>query len=86
MIIFAVTRNGFMDLKEIIFSEKHKVWVGNGVLSKEEIEEFKGDLTVINYPINPSNIEEIEGAIHTISEHHPEERIWIERVLPDPFT
>ncbi len=81
MIILATTRDGFFELEPVIKTGKHPVWIGSDVLSETELAEYRTngiDLTNFNFSINPENKEEVEDALATISEHHPNERVWQE--------
>lgn len=81
MIIFAVTKEGFLDLEPVIKSAKCPVWVGGSVLTEEELVSYRVlgvDITNFNYVIDPGNNKELDGALVTISEHHPDERVWLE--------
>jgi len=85
MVILIATRNGYDELKPIIFSGMYPVWVGADVLSQEEIDairELGVYLTNFCYSINVENFYEIEGAVNTINQHHPDERVWLEWLPP----
>jgi hypothetical protein len=56
------------------------MWVADGVLTEVEFEELLvSSITTFNYSIGLSDAAVIEGALDTIAEHHPNERIWVER-------
>lgn len=81
MVILIATRSGYEELKSIIFSGLYPVWLGAEVLSQEEINSIRVlgvDLTDFNYTINIQVLDEIEGAVETIREHHPGHKIWVE--------
>jgi len=81
MIIFAVTKEGFRELEPVIKTAKYPVWVGGNVLSESELDRYREmdiDITNFSYEIDPANDEELDGALATIAEHHPEERVWLE--------
>ncbi|WP_428241541.1 hypothetical protein [Gynuella sp.] len=81
MIIFAVTKNGFLELETVIKSGLYPVWVGANVLSEEELSNYREmdiDITNFSYEIDPSNDEELDDALITVAEHHPGERVWLE--------
>ena len=81
MIFFVVTKSGFLETKNLMKSAKCSVWVGGEVLSKAELASYRAmgmDITDFSYTINADNKKELDGALNTISEHHPKERIWLE--------
>ena len=83
MVIFAVTRNGFIELEPILSTGLYPVWVwvGDGVLDENEIDSLRSrnvDITKFNYEISPEDRKSLDGALSTIAEHHPGERVWIE--------
>jgi hypothetical protein len=82
MVVLALTRDGFEELRLRMGGVSNPMWVGEGVLYDFEIEKLRaggGDLSVLSYRIDPSDSAAIEGAIQTIAEHHPGHRIWVER-------
>lgn len=84
MVIFITTRNGYEEIKPLIFSTQYPVWVGAGVLSQQEIDAIRMlgvELTNFSYVINPDNRDHIECALETIGQHHPNQRVWFERIL-----
>lgn len=81
MVVFAITREGYIELESIIKTLNYPVWVGAGVLSTNELAELRSlglDLTEFSYAIEPNDIETIQGALETIAVHHPEQRVWVE--------
>ncbi|TLM73400.1 hypothetical protein ACONUD_16995 [Microbulbifer harenosus] len=81
MVIFVATKEGFKELEEIIRTGKYPVWVGAGVLSKEEMAEVREGgvyLTNFLYPIDLNDAEIVSDALESIALHHPEERVWLE--------
>ena len=81
MVVFAITREGYLELEPIIKTLNYPVWVGAGVLSTDELAELRSlglNLTDFSYAIEPTDIETIQGALETISMHHPEQRVWVE--------
>lgn len=58
------------------------LWLNKDVLTPAEIKSYRDsglDITAFAYPIDPKNQAQISEAFYTISEHHPEERIWVEQ-------
>ena len=81
MVVFAITRDGYLELEPIIKTLNYPVWVGAGVLSNSELAELRSlglDLTNFSYSIEPNDMETILGALADISTHHPGHRIWLE--------
>lgn len=81
MIIFASTKKGYSELESLVLSSKYPVWIGKGVLSDEEmslVREKGVNLTHFNHEIDVRNELELRGALQTIAEHHPGERVWLE--------
>lgn len=81
MVVFAITREGYLELEPIIKTLNYPVWVGAGVLSNSELAELRSlglDLTNFSYSIEPNDMETILGALADISVHYPGHRIWLE--------
>lgn len=81
MVILIAIRSGYEELKPLIISGEYPVWIGADVLSQLEVDSLRGlgvELSVFSYSIDPANIEDVEGALITISEHHPGQKVWVE--------
>lgn len=68
-------------MESTILSGKHPVWLSSGVLSQIEIDSLGQavtELSVFNYEIDTSVQAELEGALDTIKEHHPDMNIWVQ--------
>jgi len=81
MVIFAITREGFFQVEPLVRSGAYILWVGDGVLTQEEIKDLRDreiEVTDFSYSICPESKEEIDDALQTISEHHPNTRVWME--------
>lgn len=81
MVVFAITREGYIELEPIIKTFNYPVWVSAGVLSINELAELRNlglDLTDFSYAIEPNDMETILGALDTIALHHPGQRVWLE--------
>ena len=82
MVIFALTRNGFEEIQSVLGPLETSLWVNGEVLSQGEQARLRQDgipLAVFTRCIDPSDREAVRDAVDTIAEHHPEERIWVER-------
>jgi len=81
MIIFVLTKEGFKDMKPLIETGRFPLWFNGGLLDQEEIDsQISEDLEVssFNYVIDIEDEEALVGALLTVAEHHPNERIWSE--------
>lgn len=81
MVIFATTKSAYKEMESLILTGLHPVWLSNGVLEQEDIEELwaKGiDLSVLNYEVDSSNTEDIDCALSTVKEHHYGQNIWVQ--------
>ena len=79
MVLFILTRAGYEEMRPMISTSA--VWVNAQVLSNAEVNDLRVngvDLTCFTNPLDPHNADDLQMAIGTISEHHPEERIWVE--------
>lgn len=84
MVIFITSKKGFTEIKETIISKKWPVWIGQSILSETQIKKIRDQgvsLTVFNSDFSDSDSEEIENALYTIQEHHPDESILVERKI-----
>lgn len=84
MVIFVITKDGYLELEPIIKTAKYPVWIGADILSSNEIANLRKDgvnLTDFSYSIEPSDFETIQDALGDISLHHPGHRIWLECLL-----
>jgi hypothetical protein len=79
MVLFILTRQGFEDVQSLVATSA--VWVNCGVLSDAEISDLRSkgvDLTCFTRPLAELYGDATQSAIHTIAEHHPGQRIWVE--------
>ena len=86
MVIFALTRAGYFDVEPLIRSGSHVVWLNADLLDGATIEALRQSgvsVTTFSVPIDPNDIDAIDEAVATIEEHHPGERIWVERRAAD---
>jgi len=78
MIFLAITQNGLNEVLDLIGSTS-QIWCGSDAISKAEFEALRsGTLTRFDYSLKGAKAEVMRGAIETIVEHHPGERIWVE--------
>ena len=81
MATLILTRGGYDDLLKTLGRVPAQLWVNAGVLSEDELGELRTaghDVTNFTHEISPSNPTEIADAIHTVREHHPLQRLWVE--------
>jgi hypothetical protein len=81
MVFLILTREGFDELKKLFGRPPSPVWINHDVLSLGEIEAIRRDgIAATNYVryIDPFTVSAIEGAVRTLQEHHPGERVWVE--------
>lgn len=81
MVILILTKEGFSELGYFAGESKCPIWLNHGVLSQTEIDSFrkKGfNITNFYHEILLDDYEALKEALCTISEHHPDERIWVE--------
>jgi len=81
MVIFALTKDGYEEIADMIQSAEFSVWVNKGVLTDEEMNNLRRagvSLTNFTNYIAPTKLNAILEALETIGEHHPGERVWVE--------
>jgi len=82
MVVFAVTRAGYEELRRSLKETPSTIWLGEGVLTPSEIDALQRsgvNVTPFDHAIDPTDSVAIDGAVHTIAQHHPGETIWVER-------
>jgi hypothetical protein len=82
LVFLALTRAGLDELSEVFGRLPSPLWVNDGLLSDEELAELRAkgaDVTNFSYRIEPGDTAAIEDALAVISEHHADQRIWVER-------
>ncbi|MGV3741096.1 MAG: App1 family protein [Burkholderiaceae bacterium] len=84
MPFLVLTRDGFQDLRKRTVLSGASVYVNPQILSVEEVETFKAagmNLHVLPQAVDPRNDEQVQEAIHLISEQSTE-RVWLEAPSP----
>ena len=82
MVFLAVTRAGYDELRRLCGRTPTPIWLGDGVLTEDELKTLHTSgihASVFTYSIDPKDAFVVEGALHTIAQHHPNETIWVER-------
>ena len=81
MVHLALTRSGFERYLARGGKEAGPLWTAAGVLAAAELTELRSqgaDVSGFSYCIDPCDQPSIAGAIETIQEHHPGQKIWID--------
>jgi hypothetical protein len=81
MVIFALSKTGFNEVKPFIESAWPDVWVNKGVLSQKELYLYRNkgvNLTDFTYQVDKTDSLDIKSAVQIIKKYHPEDTIWVE--------
>ncbi len=81
MVYFALTRQGYDELIAQQGTTPSPLWVNEGVLSTAELLKLREagvDVSHFTRFIDPHNATEIQEAIFTVQEHHPDQSVWVE--------
>ncbi|WP_156116553.1 hypothetical protein [Massilia sp. 9096] len=79
MVYLALTPEGLKEILDASKAGKDPVWRSADALSKADFEKLeRGNVTRFTYSLANVDKATIEGALATIEEHHPGERVWIE--------
>jgi hypothetical protein len=82
MVFLAITRSGLNEAMALAESNHTPVWCGSDAISEHDYANLKThNVSRFNYPLGNSNADTLAGALETISDHHPNERIWIENAI-----
>ena len=79
MVFLVLTKQGFQKVQKEVKINNLIIWVNNNILSENELTLYRNQgfqITNFFYTINSTDT--IEEALTTISEHHPNEPIFIE--------
>ena len=83
MIYLAITPAGLTDAMRIATSTD-AVWCGSGAVSDVEFALMRDKPSRFIYSFTDDTAtDDLDGAVHTIAEHHPGQTIWVE-ALPSP--
>jgi ABC-type branched-subunit amino acid transport system permease subunit len=84
MVFLAIISVGLKEALRLAANSKTAIWCSSDALSEAEFEALRGnEITRFNYALNGETSEVLSGAIDSIIEHHPNEKIWVEHVPPD---
>ena len=79
MVYLAISQQGLADALSTSKITGHTVWCGSDAISEAEYQERRlKNLSRFIYPLQNAEQDELEGALSTIAEHHPNETIWVE--------
>lgn len=79
MVYLAITRQGLVDAISTAKLTGRAVWCGSDAISEAEYQQRElKNLSRFIYPLQNAEPDELEGALSTIAEHHPNETIWVE--------
>jgi len=82
MVYLALTPQGLREILDASEAEKTPIWCSADALSEAEFEKLERDnVTRFTYSFADADKATIQGALATIEEHHPGERIWIESAV-----
>jgi hypothetical protein len=83
MVFFALTRTGYEEFARLPRIDQNlTLWVNTGILSDVELTRLRATgLSVTNFTTNVeiTDSSSVDRALETIKEHHPRERVWVER-------
>ena len=79
MVYLAISQRGLAEALHAANLNGHAVWCGSDAISEEEYRTQKlKNFSRFIFPLGSAEPGEIEGAVATIAEHHPNETIWVE--------
>jgi hypothetical protein len=82
MVVLALTRSAFEELRSTFGRVPSPIWVGAGVLTASELEQLRAagvEITDFTRHIDPRNATEVEEALEMVAMHHPKHTIWVQR-------
>lgn len=81
MVHLVLTPQGLQEILAALPDAENAMWCSADALSEDEFDKLRrGNMTRFDYSLADADQETIAGAIATIEEHHPGERIWVESV------
>jgi hypothetical protein len=79
MVYLAISPQGLTEALSTAKLTGHSVWCGCDAISDAEYQQNElKNLSRFIYPLQNAEPSELEGALATIAEHHPNETIWVE--------
>lgn len=84
MVYLAFTRQGLQEILDAPEAAGTDVWCSADAISQEEFNQLNRiNVTRFIYPLKNADDAAMKYALSTIEEHHPGERLWVERILSD---
>lgn len=83
MVLFALTKNGFVEMLDLARGGKAAIWINRGLMDESAIQRLRAegfDLTDFVHWIDPLDESAVDEAVETVKEHHPGQVLYIERV------
>lgn len=83
MVLFALTKHGLADMFNLARGSKTAIWLNQGLLDAANLERLQAeglDLTNFTRWIDPAVDAEVQQAVWTIKDHHPDDVLYIERI------
>lgn len=85
MVYLALTPQGLqeiLDALDALDAANTPVWCGADAVPEAEFDKLeRGNITRFNYSFAGADMATMQGALATIEEHHPGERVWIESAV-----
>ena len=82
MVYLALTPRGLREILDALEATKTPVWCSADALSEAEFAKLdRSNVTRFTYSFTDADQATIQGALATIEEHHPGERVWIESTV-----
>ena len=79
MVFLAITPKGLAEALDLAKANSAPVWCGSDAIGEAEYSTVReAKLSRFIYPLSDQSKSIIEGALEAISEHHPDETIWVE--------
>lgn len=82
MVFLALTRSGLDEAIALNESAGGAIWCGCDVITEYEFSDLIGrNVSRFNFALFGAVDETFSGALATIADHHPTEKIWIESIF-----
>jgi len=81
MVIFITSNSAYLEMKGLISSGEHSVWITNNTLSESDLNfiyELDIEYTLLDYEVNTQDANDLQCALSSIKEHHYNEHIWVQ--------
>ena len=81
MVIFITSNSAFLEMKDLISSGEHSVWIAKNTLSESDLNfiyELDIEYTLLDSEVNTHDTDELQCALSSIKEHHYNEHIWVQ--------